>query len=61
MIGPLFHLHESPLDRARRELTEHRAACDPCIAGLDCPTGDNLERRLTSEINKELPWSYDHE
>ena len=35
---PLFHLHETPTDRARRERTEHLTACDACPAGLDCPT-----------------------
>ena len=50
------HLHETPTDTARRELTEHRAACDACIAGLDCPTGDDLDRRLTEAASGELPW-----
>lgn len=49
-------LHETPTDTARRELTEHRAACDACIAGLDCPTGDDLDRRLTEAASGDLPW-----
>lgn len=53
--GRLF-ARESPLDTARRELTEHRAACDACIAGLDCPTGDDLDRRLTEAASADLPW-----
>lgn len=54
---PLFpRLHDRPEDTARRELTEHRAACDACIAGLDCPTGDDLEQRLTEAASADVPW-----
>ena len=49
-------LHETPTDTAHRERTEHRAACDACIAGLDCPTGDDLDRRLTEAASGDLPW-----
>ena len=49
-------LHETPTDTARRERTEHLTACDACIAGLDCPTGDDLDRRLTEAASGELPW-----
>ena len=52
----LFRPHETPTDRARRELTEHLTACDACIASLDCPTGDDLDRRLTEAASGELPW-----
>ena len=47
---------ETVIERAARELTEHRAACDACIAGLDCPTGDDLDRRLTEAASGDLPW-----
>lgn len=56
MTLSLFHLHETPTDTARRERTEHHAACDACTAGLDCPTGDDLDRRLTEAASGELPW-----
>lgn len=47
---------ETAIERADRERTEHRAACDACIAGLGCPTGDDLDRRLTEAASGELPW-----
>ena len=52
-------LHEPPIDTARRERTEHVSACDRCIAGLDCPTCDDLNHRLSAAIGADLPWSYD--
>lgn len=54
---PLFpRLHERPEDTARRELTEHRDACAHCVAGLDCPTGDDPERRLTEAASAGVSW-----
>lgn len=57
-MTPLFpRLHERPEDTARRELAEHRDACDACIAGPDCPTGDELARRLGEAVEADLAWT----
>lgn len=52
----LFYTRETPLDTARREHAEHRDACDRCIDGLDCPTADDLDRRLTEAASADVPW-----
>ena len=57
----LFHLRETPLDTARRERAEHLDACDRCTGGLDCPTADDLDRRLIKAVEADLPWSYPKE
>ena len=56
MIRRRFHPRETPLDTARRVRDEHITDCPACVGGLDCPTADDLDARLTREAEADVPW-----